>query len=400
MSDEGSAPRVARLERIIEISRALNSTLNLGRLLEGILEAARELTQTEAGSIILVDRKSGELRFEAATGSHSHEVRSMAVPIEGSIAGWVIRHGKPVVVHDAQRDPRFYRRIDQEVGFQTRSLVAVPLSVKGKPIGVLEAVNKQGGVPFSDEDVEILSILADQAAVAIENALLFQQTDLVADLVHEMRTPLTSIIGYARMIRRDDVSEADRVAFAETIEQEATRLSRMAADFLELARLESGRAFPSREEVSLQGLLEDVLVLLRPQAEQKGIHLHAEVPADLPPILGDGERLHRALVNLVGNAVKFCRPGDRVSVRAWQEGEEVLIAVEDTGPGIPKSVQEHLFERFYRPPSSEAKEGSGLGLAITRGIVEAHGGRIWVESETGKGSTFTIALPLPPRERP
>ncbi|HEY75217.1 MAG TPA: GAF domain-containing sensor histidine kinase [Thermoflexia bacterium] len=395
MSQEELQSHIARLERIIEISRSLNSTLNLPRLLHQILEAAQELTQTEACSIILQDRKSGDLRFEATIGARSHEVRSLVVPMDGSIAGWVVQHNQPVVVHDVQNDPRFYRRVDQEVGFETRSILAVPLAVRGKPIGVLEVLNKKDGKPFNEEDIEILTVLADQAAVAIENAVLFQQSDLVADLVHEMRTPLTSIIGYAAMIERDDVSEEDRKQFARTIEREAARLSRMASDFLELARLESGRAFPTWEEVSLKSLVKDVLALLHPQAEAKRIVLIDEVPDDLPMLTGDPQRLHQALVNLVGNAVKYCREGDRVTVGARVEGDEVLFYVSDTGPGIPASAQEHLFERFYRLPRSENEaEGAGLGLAITRRIIEAHGGRIWVESEEGKGATFYFTLPL------
>lgn len=395
MSQDALQSRIARLERIIEISRSINSTLNLPRLLHQILAAAQELTHTEACSIILRDRKSGVLRFEATIGARSQEVRSLVVPLDGSIAGWVVQNNRPVVVHNVRNDPRFYRKVDQEVGFETRSILAVPLSVRGKPIGVLEVLNKEGGERFTEEDVETLMALADQAAVAIENAVLFQQSDLVADLVHEMRTPLTSIIGYARMIQRDDVSEDDRKSFARTIEREAARLSRMASDFLELARLESGRAFPVREEVSLKSLAAEAIALLRPQAEAKQIALIEEVPDDLPTLLGDPQRLHQVLVNLVGNGVKYCRPGDRVTIGARVEGDEVLVYVSDTGPGIPPSAQEHLFERFYRLPRTEEDvEGTGLGLAITRRIVEAHGGRIWVKSDVGKGTTFYLTLPL------
>jgi len=392
---EALEARIARLERIIEISRSLNSTLSLRPLLQQILEAARELTNTEATSIMLLDRKTGELHFEAATGMRSHEIRSVVVPMESSIAGWVVQHGQPLIVHDAHDDPRLYRQIEDEIGFETRSLIAAPLAVRGRLIGVLEAVNKQDGESFSEEDLEILVVLADQAAVAIENAVLFQQSDLVAEMVHEMRTPLTSIIGYAEMLQRDDISEEDRRDFAHTIQREAARLSRMASDFLELARLESGRAFLNREEVSLESVVEDTMALLRPQAEQKGLVLQAQVEEGLPPVNADRQRLHQVLVNLVGNAVKYCRQGDRITISARVAGAEAVICVTDTGPGIPQEAQERLFERFYRLPHAEEQaEGAGLGLAITRKIVEAHGGRIWVESEEGGGATFCLTLPL------
>ena len=388
--------RVARLERIIEISRSLNSTLSLRPLLQQIVNAAQELTGTEASSIMLVDRKTGELHFEAATGVRSHEIRSVVVPMEGSIAGWVVQHDEPVVIADAQSDPRFYRQIDREISFETRSLIAVPMAVRGKVIGVLEAVNKWDGGPFTDEDVETLSILADQAAVAIENAVLFQQSDLVAEMVHEMRTPLTSIAGYADMILREGISDERRREFAHIIRQEALRLSQMADNFLELARLESGRAFLAQEEVRPDEMIAETVAVLRPQAEKKGISLQVATPGYLPSIVGDGPRLKRTLINLIDNAIKYCRPGDRVTVTARATPQEIVLGVVDTGPGIPKEDQEHLFEKFYRIPSTESEaRGTGLGLAISRQIVEAHGGKIWVESEVGRGTAFYFSLPLP-----
>lgn len=395
MTEETSYPGKERLERLIEISQALNSTLNLRVLLDRILQAAQELTNTEAGSIILVDRRSGELHFEAAIGARSQEVRSVIVPMEGSIAGWVAQHGQPLIVDDVENDVRFFRQVDHEVGFQTRSIIAVPLTVRGNLIGVLEMLNKKGNEPFTKEDLETLRILADQAAVAIENAVLFQQSDLVADLVHEMRTPLTSITGCAALIQRDEVDDAERRALARVIEQEAERLNRMASDFLELARLETGRAFLARETVQLPQVVGDVLALLRPQAEAKGVTLETDLPEGLPAVTGDPQRLHQALVNLVGNAVKYCRPGDGIRATAEAREHEVLVAVQDTGPGIPASFQERLFERFYRIPRTEGDaEGSGLGLAITRRIIESHGGRIWIESTEGKGTTVYFTLPL------
>jgi signal transduction histidine kinase len=387
--------RLARLERIIEITSSLNSTLSLRPLLQKILGAAQELTNTEAGSIMLIDRKTGELHFEAATGARSEEIASIVVPMEGSVAGWVVQHGRPVIIHDARSDPRLYRQIQDEIEYETRSLIAAPLAVKGKLIGVLEAVNKCGDARFSEEDVDILVALADQAAVAIENAVLFEQSDLISEIVHEMRTPLTSISGYAQMIQRDDVTEEERQAFAGTIQREAARLNRLTSGFLDLARLESGRATFNREPVSLEGVVVEAVDLLRPQARDKGIALGAEPPGGTLTLVGDRQRVHQALVNLLGNAVKYCRPGDSVTVTARAAGPEVVICVADSGPGIPRQAQERLFDRFYCVPGTGGlARGTGLGLAITRKIAEAHGGRIWVESEEGRGSSFYLALPL------
>lgn len=386
--------RVARLQRIIEVSRLINSTLSLRPLLSEIVRAVCDLTNAETGSILLVDRRTGELRFEATTHPDGHAIYQMAVPME-SIAGWVFQRNEPVIVADAREDPRFYAQVDQKTGVETRSLIAVPMAVRGKVIGVLEVINRRNGDAFTDDDLETMRILADQAAIAVENAVLFEQSDLVAEIVHEMRTPLGVIAAYADLIGRETISPQDRKEFALLIQQEAMRLSRMAGEFLDLARLESGRVFLAREPVNLREVVDSVLAAMRPQAQEKGIRLEAELPADLPTVIGDAGRIRQALLNLVANAVKYCHPGDRVTVQVTPGDGEVRLGVVDTGPGIPQDLQERLFEKFVRLPIGEQKaEGSGLGLAICRRIVEAHGGRIWVESEEGRGSAFCFTLPV------
>jgi len=384
--------RIARLQRIIEVSRLLNSTLSLQPLLSEIVRVVCDLTDAETGSILLADRRTGELRFEATTHPDGHAIYQMAVPME-SIAGWVFQQNEPVMVSDAQEDPRFYAQVDRETGVETRSLIAVPMAVRGRVIGVLEVINRHNGGAFTPDDLETLRILADQAAIAVENAVLFEQSDLVAEIVHEMRTPLGVIASYADLITRENISPRDRNEFARLIQQEALRLSRMAGEFLDLARLESGRVFLGRESVNLTETVASALEALRPQAEEKGIGLKASLPATLPPVTGDAGRIRQVVLNLVANAVKYCRPGDRVTVLADVSEREVRVGVVDTGPGIPRDLQDRLFEKFVRIGEGQA-EGSGLGLAICRRIVEAHGGRIWVESEEGRGSAFYFTLPL------
>ncbi len=386
--------RIARLQRIIEISRLLNSTLSLRPLLAEIVQAACDLTDAETGSILLVDRRTGELRFEATTHPDGHSIYQMAVPME-SLAGWVFQRNESVIVADVRQDPRFYAQVDRAVGWETRSLIAVPLTVRGKTIGVLEVINRRNGGSFNEADLETLRVLADQAAIAIENAVFFEQSDLVAEIVHEMRTPLGVIAAYADLIAHKDLPPEQRTEFALLIQQEALRMSRMAGEFLELARLESGRVFLAREAVDLAGVVDSVLASLRPQAEEKGILLESEVSPAVPTIIGDPARIRQALLNLVSNAIKYCRPGDRVTVTVHSDGREITVGVVDTGLGIPRDLQARLFEKFYRIPTEEGRaEGSGLGLAICRRIVEAHGGRIWVESEEGEGSAFYFTLPV------
>ena len=386
---------MAWLERLIQISRSLNSTLSLRPLLDRIIEAAQELTETEACSIMLLDRKSGKLYFEAATNLSG--VRSIVVPMEGTVAGWVARTGEPLVVPDARQDPRFRfsRQADEQSTLITGAILAVPLIARGNVIGVLEAINKKDGAEFTAADVELMSVLGDQAAVAVQNALLFQQSDLIAEIVHEMRTPLTSVIAYADLIQRPQATQAQSAQFAGIIQSEAERINEITKNFLDLARLESGRASLARDPVYMSTVIHMAVNVLRPQADAKDIRLSVDVPASLPPVIGDAQRLHQALLNLLSNAIKYCRLGDSVTVTARHEGGCLAVSVADTGPGIPADAVPHLFERFYRVPGAEKRaSGTGLGLSITAQIIEVHGGQIQVTSGEGQGATFTCTLPV------
>ncbi len=389
---KGDEKRVVQLERLIEINRSLNSTLNLRPLLQRIVTAAQALTDTEACSILLVDRKSDQLHFEAATNLPG--VHSIIVPMDGSIAGWVVRNSEPIIVQDAQDDPRSYRKADEQSTFTTRSIIAVPLRARDKVIGVLEAVNKADEAKFTEEDLELLTVLGDQAAVAVQNAILFQQSDLISEIVHEMRTPLTSIVSYADLIQRSDTT-SQCTQFAKIIQHEAERINEMANNFLDLARLESGRATLARDPIDISTVIHMSVNVVRPQADAKQISLLVDTATDLPTIAGDAQRLHQALLNLLSNAIKYCQTGDKVTVMTRLENDHLRVSVADTGPGIPAAALPNIFERFYRVPVTEEHAiGTGLGLTITRQIVEAHGGEISVSSEEGKGATFTFTLPI------
>lgn len=384
--------RIARLERLIEISLSLNSTLSKPLLLELITNAGQELTDTEACSILLVDRKSGQLYFEAATNLPG--IHSIGVSMD-SIAGWVVQNGEALIVPDTRSDSRWDSRTDQQSTFTTKSILAAPLITRGNVIGVMQAINKMGGAEFTQEDVELLTVLGNQAAVAVQNALLFQQSDLIAEIVHEMRTPLNSVVAYADLMQRPAVNQDQRLQFASIIQHEAERISEMTNNFLDLARLRSGRASLAQDPVDLGTVIRMAVNVLKPQADTKQIVLSVDVPADPPSILGDAQRLHQSLLNLLSNAVKYCDSGDNVTVSAKCGEDLVTVSVADTGPGIPADALPSIFERFYRVPGTERRAvGTGLGLAITQQIVEAHGGEISVSSEEGHGTTFTFTLPV------
>jgi signal transduction histidine kinase len=386
--------QIARLERMLEVSRLLNSTLNLEELLVRAQRIATALTATEASSILLLPKKTDQLYFETATGEAKDKLPHIVVPVESSIAGEVVRTGQPIIVNDVRDDPRHYAVVDRATEFSTKSILAVPLIVKGKVIGAVEVLNQIDG-EFTDEDMEVLTTMADHAAVAIENARLFQQSDLISEVVHELRAPLSSIVGYAKMLTMASISQEAKSQFADTIHREATRLGQLVNDFLEWARLESGRTKIEQHPVDVRRIVDETVKVIKPQADKHGISVDVHSPQDLPLIMGDPSRLKQVLINLVSNAIKYNRDAGRMDIKVSVQDEHLRIAVSDTGYGIAEQDLPFVFERFYRVAASEKRaKGTGLGLTIAKQIVELHGGEMAVESELGVGSTFLFTLPL------
>lgn len=220
--------------------------------------------------------------------------------------------------------------------------------------------------------------------------------DFVANVSHELKTPLTTIRGFAETLLDGALAdEQNAKRFLGIIRDHAARLARLTDDLLKLSQIEAGRLELDVQAVEVRGLIDACLETTRLQVSQKQLLLQVECPPDLPPLRGDANALHNVLQNLLDNAVQYTPPGGRITVRAASHDREVLIAVNDTGIGIPSSEQDRIFERFYRVDAARSREvgGTGLGLSIAKHLVEAHGGRITVESEVGRGSTFTLFLP-------
>jgi len=393
--EQDAAQKIENLMRILEVTRLLNSTLNLELQLEMIQGVATELTETQVASIFLRDSNTEELFMLSGTGDAAESAKRIPVPLDGSIAGWVVKMGKPAAVNDAQSDARHYGKMQDETQFVIKSLMAVPLRAQDKIIGCLEVCNKLDGKLFTDEDLDLLTTLAAQAAVAIEKARLFEQSDLISEVVHELRTPVTSIVGYSKMLGMEGIPDETKKQFAETIYRESRRLGNMVNDFLEWARLEAGRLRLKSEAVDMRQVLQDTVLIIKPQAEERGIVVEEMVPEGDMVVAGDGDRLKQVLLNLASNGVKYNRDKGRLDFIVKREDGSVSIAVRDTGVGIPEESLGKLFERFYRVPGTEnIVRGTGLGLVIAKSLVEAHGGKMEVASTVGVGTTFTITLPL------
>ncbi|MBN1250480.1 MAG: GAF domain-containing sensor histidine kinase [Anaerolineae bacterium] len=382
---------VVTLERLLSISRRLSSTLEMRPLLQQIVESAEALTDADDASILLME-DGGALRFAATTGPQSSALETARVPLDSSLAGWVVMHRDIAIVRDARSDARL---ASIEAMDATQSIMAVPMVFGNSVIGVLEAVTTTARHQFTQQDRETMETLASMAAVAVQNARLFQQSDWVAEVVHEIRTPLTAILSYTDLLRRPDLDDELRVQAVETIQRETQRVSALATEFLELARLESGRASLARDTIDVADLVCEAVSVIRPKAEDEEREVRVILGDALPQTTGDRERLHQVLLNLLSNAVKYTDPGDIITIKAISEDDSFLISIADTGPGIPQSQIPMLFQKFQRLPSStERAPGTGLGLVVARQIVEAHQGRIWVESEIDQGSCFFVWLPV------
>jgi len=396
--DTINAISAEHLARLLQISRRLSSTLRLDELLSLVMDVATELTRTETASILLVDRSTGQLHFAAST--RGEVPQDIVVPLDNSIAGWVVRHGRSLILDDVQTDERFYANVDENLEFVTRSMLAVPLVTGQGVIGALEVINKQDGANYTSQEVALMEALASQSAVAILNVHLFSQNDLIAEIMHELKTPLMAISAASELLSRPEMPQEKHGELVGMIKKESNRLSKMTRDFLDFARLESGRMRLRKEILNVPQIIEEVISISQTQAAARNIEIMSQLASDLPTtasktaVIGDADRLKQVLLNLVSNATKYNRENGRITINARCQVNELQIGVADTGPGISPEDLAHLFERFYRIPGSESAEGSGLGLSVAQKIVEEHNGRIEVDSTVGEGTQFTICLPV------
>jgi len=391
----GISPKLLqRYQLLIEIARDLASTLDLNILLNRIVNAAVELTDANAASILLYDHINEVLHFEASSNLDEPLMQGLIVPVDASIAGWIVKNRQPIIIEDTEKDSRHFEHVGQVVKIQTKSILGVPLIAKEKVIGALEVINKQDGT-FTLEDQNLLITLAAQAANAIETSRLFLQSDLISELVHELRTPMGSLNTAAHLLLRPDLPDEQRQRIVEIIRDETVRVSELSSSFLDLARLESGRAQFHPVIINVKELLQDCADLMHMRAVEKELKVFIDIPNDLPAVKVDRDKIKQVLINLISNAVNYNKVGGKVGLTARVDSRDVLIEISDTGAGIPPEYLPHLFQKFYRVPGSERLAlGTGLGLAISKQIMDAHRGRIEVQSKVGEGTNFTVHLPL------
>jgi signal transduction histidine kinase len=351
--------------------------LDQDTILDIVLSAAIDLTDTATASIFTYESSSNQIFLAASTSKELPE-NDHNPALEGSYQGWIIKNRQPLFIQDPKHFLPDYPEIEFFEYPEIENMIAVPLITKNQVIGILEVINKVGEGKINEQDNALLQVLASHAAAAVEHARLFQQTDLIADFMHEFKTPLMALTTASEILAREELIPF-HMELLSMIQSETARLSRMAQDFLDLSRLESGRFHLNHEQVDLVELTEEVIKLQRPQIRKREINLKIEKFGTIVPVTGDQDRLKQVLLNLTGNAIKYNRIGGPITIQLEKVAGEMVIEITDTGPGIAEENIPHIFERFYRVRDEEGfTEGAGLGLPIAKRIIDNHGGRIEV----------------------
>ena len=402
--------KTRKVAHLVEISAILNSTLKPEPLLQNILQAAAELLECSVISILLYDEREKELRFAATTSVNIDQLEQIPVPLENSLAGTIYTENRHLVINNPKDDPRHYDEVGQEVGLQIDSLLGVPMRIKDRVTGVIEALNKDCG-EFTDFDVQLLLVIASQAAISIHNAQLIQalqkanvelsqadklKRDLMAVASHELRTPLGNILGYATLLHEDAI-EANK-PLAESIIKASSRLRAVLDDMANMNLLYTGEADLDLADTTLQEVLSFAKDEVRQTVTRDNLPINYHLPDEPIPLRVDLCKLSVVFVNLLLNAVRFSPEEGEIDLTVEQRKDEVMVSVVDSGKGIPQESLEKIFEVFYQEEDHMTRRfgGLGLGLSIAKELVRLHGGRIWAESDgVGKGATFRVVLPKP-----
>jgi signal transduction histidine kinase len=281
-----------------------------------------------------------------------------------------------------------------------RGFVTVPLRVGERVVGALDLFYSTSGRRYDGDDVALAEELARRAALAVENARLFNDAQratssrdqMLGVVAHDLRNPLSTMLMASSLLAETLAAESPAQRQIAMVQRAGERMNRLIQDLLDVKRMESGHLSVEPCPTRSGKFLAEAADALRPLATAAGLELQLDAPADLPLVSVDRHRLHQVLSNVIGNAIKFTPRGGTITLRGAVVGKELRVAVTDSGPGIPAEQLPHIFSQFWQGARSD-RRGIGLGLAISKGIVEAHGGRIWVESTLGSGSTFYFTLP-------
>ncbi len=410
-TDQALQARIEELTILQQIDRQLNATLDYAEVMGQTLEWAIRITGTSVGLIAaLHEEEDGTrgLRLLAHQGYPADIFKRYSEeefwPLDRGLIGYTVLKGETTLVTQVSKDEHYAPVIP---GMQAQ--LTVPIKREDRVIGVI-ALESDNAESFNEDNVALITRLADHAAIAIENARLFQQvqraneakTEFVSFVSHELKQPMTSIKGYTDLLMKGiggSLSEQQK-QFLQVIRANVERMRRIVSDLLDVTRIESGRLRLEMGDVIPAEVVSEAVRAFEQAIAAKSQELHVEIEPHLPTVRGDRGRLLQVLTNLLSNANKYTPEGGRITVRVdrWEENGRLYVrwSVEDTGVGMKPEEMERLFTKYFRSknPAVREEQGTGLGLVITRSIVEMHGGYVTVESEWGKGSTFSFVIPV------
>ena len=415
--------RAIQLATTVDVSQAATSILEPDKLLREVVQLVHDSFDYSYVGIYLLDQDSQQALLKEATGGGEEVASRKATPISvnnESAIGKALLTGEPCIVRfDAEQALEIY------ASPYIRAEAALPLRISNQSIGVLDILSTEEMIAdrpdarlFDADDISVLQNVANQITIALENARAYavvreaakrlreldrSKRRFLANMSHELRTPLTNILGFSQLMLKgiDGPLTDNQRRDLEIVHHNGQHLLGLINDLLDVSHIEAGLMELEFREVDLADLIHSVMATASALVRDKGIDLRQEIAPDVPKVTADATRIRQVLLRLLANAAKFTEQGT-ITVRCWSIDGQVLLSVTDTGVGIPPEDHKRIFERFEQGglESGRRPNGAGLGLALSKEFVEMHGGRIWVDSEVGKGSTFTLALPLQANPRP
>jgi signal transduction histidine kinase len=409
--------RIRELDVLSRVGKSVTALLDTEQLLLRIVDAGLYLTGAEEGSLLLIDKESGDLYMRAQRNVGERFARGFRVKVEDTIAGQVVRTGEP-----------FWSSVDDEGGLKIKtnylvmSLAYIPLKIGTQVVGVLLIDNKLTNRPFTEDDIYLLSTLADYAAIAIEKAELYGQLkefneelerrveertrelraaqdqliqseklatigELAAGVAHEINNPIGVILGFAQVLLKRTDKENDIYRPLSVIEREGVRCKNIVQDLLDFAR----QSKPTPTRLNVNGVIEAAVSLMEHQSNSDQVTVITDYGSDLPDVVADENQLQQVFFNIILNAYQAMPKGGKLRIESRVQDGEVQVVFADSGPGIAEEDILHVFDPFFT--TKDVGEGTGLGLSVSYGIIRQHGGTIEVQSEEEIGATFTVKLP-------
>ena len=390
---ESSRVQVEKLNLLIDAAKTVNSTLDLDRLLDVILEAAIKSIAADRGTLYLVDELKSEIWSKALRGTEVIEIR---LPIGKGLSGYVAKTGETINIPDAHNDPRWNPDVDKKSGYRTNNMLCMPMQNRdGKIIGVFQMLNKKGG-PFTTQDEEFINALSIHASIAIENARLAQEMinnerlsavgRMASTIIHDIKNPMGTLRVYAQVMKKKSGNE-EAAKLADEMIHQVDRFVNMAQEILDFSR---GVSATNIEETEFGEVMEGVLAFIEKDLTKRNIKLEKNL--NFPgKVKIDQDKIVRVFYNIASNAADAMPTGGTLTVTTEDAGGMVKVDFKDTGTGMPEEVKRKIFEPFV---TYGKKHGTGLGMAIVKKVIDDHKGKIEIETEMGKGTTIRLLFPL------